>query len=222
MPLYKRNRKPTLGRIRKSRAVASSASSKKLVMVKGIRQPVQYFKRTLYIPTLATVTAGADYFGSYWFKLDDLPNISEFSTLYDTYFIKGVKFTIMPKADSAILNDGTNTQTLPSFALTRIHSVLDYDDKGVPANLNTLMQYQNLKTTRSTQDHSRYLRPMVAQEVFGSGTGAIPAYAPKRCWLDITRTDVEHYGVKFAITAGQTNQQFAAKITYYIAFKNVR
>lgn len=177
------------------------------------KQPIQYFTRTVYLPNYYALLAGGPAVGAGLnFRLSQVPNSSEFTTLYDQYKIKAVKCTLIPRFTEVPIG---STQG-------NMWSVLDYDDSSPPGNLDELLQRQNLKRTRMHQIHSRYLRPMVTQEVYA--TGVATAYAPKRnVWLDCTNSDVEHYAVKFWFDArGTAPVTYDLQLKYYLAFKNVR
>lgn len=185
-------------------------------MAKGgrIRQPVQYFTRTTYsqgvfvIPP-ATGPAG----GSLFFSLNQLLNPTDFTNLYDQYQIKAVKVSLIPRYTEA---SAVNSQNIGNF-----HSVLDYDDAAPPAALLPLLQYQNLKRTRTNQIHTRYLKPALANEVFNSGITT--GYGPKKnVWLDCNSDSVEHYGMKWFCDGSVAGVTYDLSVKYYLAFKNVR
>lgn len=179
-----------------------------------IRQPVQYFTRTQYFPSYYQLVAGGAATGaSQLFQLSQLPNYTEFTALYDQYMIKAVKISLIPKYTEVAL--GSTTQG-------NMWSVVDYDDATPPPNIDTILQYQNLKRTRMSQVHSRYLKPAVSSEVYA--TGLASSYSPKKnVWLDATTAQVEHYGVKFWFDARGTQPvTFDMQVKYYLAFKNVR
>lgn len=181
---------------------------------KGKRQPVHYFTRTQYLPNYYQLIAGGAGVGSALnFQLGNLPNFTEFTGLYDQYMIKAVKVQIIPKFTETSL--GTTTQA-------NMWSVVDLDDSTPPPNLETLLQYNNLKRTRMNQTHTRYLKPAVAREVFA--TGIASAYSPKtNVWLDATTAAIEHYGLKLWFDARGTQPvTFDVSVKYYLAMKNVR
>lgn len=182
---------------------------------RGVKQPVQYFKRTLWLPNWLSVPAGSDQFASLKFNLSQLPNHSEFTALYDQYKISMVKVELIPQFDNANVGSITSTNVI-----TQNYSVLDYDDITVPTTMDTLMQYQNLKRTPSTRIIKRIIKPKFAAELFN--TGIATAYRPTRGFIDCNYDTVEHYGMKFGFTSNPQSQKIGLKVTYYLAFKNVR
>lgn len=180
-----------------------------------ILQPVQYFKRTVWLPNWLSVPAGSDQFASLKFNLSQLPNHHEFTNLFDSYKINMVKVELIPQFDNA--NAGSSTST---NVISQNYSVLDYDDIAVPTSMDTLMQYQNLKRCPSTKVMKRLIKPRIASEIFN--TGIATAYGPRRGWVDCNYDTVEMYGIKFGFTSNPQSQKYGLKATYYLAFKNVR
>lgn len=183
----------------------------------GIRQPVHYFKRAQFATSVITVSGGVAYFGASSFELQNVPNASEFTSLYDQYKINGIKWQLLPRGNSADVGTST-TQGNQG----RIFSVLDYDDSNAPASFNDMTQYQNVKMTPNTVTHTRYLKPKFLMDVL-SGSVGVTANAPRNGWIDCTNSDVKHRGVKIGIQA-PTNATYTydLMVTYYLAFKNVR
>lgn len=190
---------------------------------RSIRQPIQFFKRSQFIQSAISVPSAiipGFTFGYYTFNLAGVPQVTDFVTLYDQYKISGIKFTLIPKYNSAEMapgaSGGINNQT-------QVFTVLDYDDATAPTSIDTLMQYQNLKMTRGGTTHSRFLRPKQLRNVYrgplaGDGHEVVPAR-----WNDMTYQDVVHYGLKYAIQqSANVPQEFDLKIDYYLAMKNVR
>lgn len=199
------------------------------VRINRLRQPIHYFKRKVY--SQQVIAASTDSFGiktnalqAFQFALSNVPNNTEFTSLYDQYCIKAVKVQIRPKhsSDELITQGGA---AFPSGNTGLLASILDYDDGTNPADLNTMLQYQNFKETRTYQLHTRYFKPKVSDALHRSGTTA-SAYSPKsNQWIDCTTADVLHYGIKIFVEAPampSTRIECDILTTYYLAFKNVR
>lgn len=179
----------------------------------GPVQPVQYFKRTTY--EVNWIQSGAvDSFKNLVFQLNQVPNYTEFTSLYDQYCIKGISFVLMPRFNSG---EVALASTPPSW------SILDYDGS-FPTNNAAMLQYQNLKMKSGYGIHKRYLKPAISTEVYESPIGT--AYAPKKnVFIDSAYVDVPHYGATVMIPANVgvgENVTWDLKITYYLAMKNVR
>jgi len=178
----------------------------------GLIQPVQFFKRSVYLPGWSS-TGTSDVPGTFNFKLNDVPNVAEFTGLYDQYKINLVKFTIIPRGNTSEVTTAGNSMG--------VFSVIDYDSNTTPTSLDELLQYQNMRMTRSTQQHKRVFRPVARDAIVGSA-GAITGGIYKG-WLDCTNDNIPHYAIKYWFQALPSGiQQYDLKIDYYLAFKNVR
>lgn len=188
--------------------------------VRRARQNVHYFKRTVYNTAYLTASSAAAVAAARNFRLVDLPAYTEFTALYDQYQIRSVKISLIPRADSANVVNGSALQSIGN-----VWSCLDYDDGTSPANIDTLLQYPSLKRTQMTRIHTRSLKPKFVSQVYSSAGVVGYAIAPKNQWLDVGSSSVEHYGVKFwldQIPSSSTSLQYDAQITFNLAFKNVR
>lgn len=189
---------------RKSKKYSKGKRPNKMRM--GLRQPVQYFKRTVYLPAFIVSSTAVNVPFVNSFSLADVPNATEFTTLYDQYKITGIQFKLYPRFNSVDQN----------LSGGRIWTVLDYDDSNLPATINELCQYQNVKCTNTSQIHSRYLKPK-----FNLTTGS--ANVPQsKFWIDVASTSVPYRGIKGIIEPTSASVAYDCKLTYYLAMKNVR
>lgn len=205
-PRVMRRRNIRVGARRKWRVMRGGA-----VRMNRARQPVHYFKRTVYYSGLISGSTTGDLAGSIIGQLNAVPNFSEFTSLFDMYKINGLKVRFSPRANSAEV--GTNQ------GLIKFFSCIDYDDS-TAITLPEMLQYESIKQTSSNRDHVRFVKPRVARSVYQSPL--VTAYSAGRTWLDCNNTAVPHYGIKYLIQqlpAG--NQSYDVSVTYYMAFKNV-
>jgi len=180
--------------------------------VRRARQLVHKFKRSVFYSGSFAGSTITDTFGGIRFRLVDVPGSAEFTSLFDQYKITGVKVSFLPRGNVGEV--GTNQ------GIVKFFTAIDYDDITALTSINDLLQYENAKTTRSTQDHSRFLRPKVAALAYQSSVGN--AYMPRTGWIDCNNTTVEHYGIKWALQQLPVGSQtFDVKIDYYLSFKNV-
>lgn len=181
---------------------------------KYIAQPIHYFKRSVWLPAWVTTTAGVDTFTGLNFKISQLPQFNEFTVLYDQYKINGVKLEIVPQFDSA------NVGAIGTNVVSQNFLINDYDDSTVPTTMDTLLQNQTVKRSSSTRIMKHYIRPCVAQQIFN--TGITSTYGARRGFVDCNNADTEHYGVKIGWGSNPVAQRYGLKMTFYLAFKNVR
>lgn len=195
------------------------------------RQAIQFFKRSQYITGGWTVQGGAS-IRTYnpTFQLTNLPDFNEFQGLYDQFCIKAIKINLINRGNSV---DSAINSTTPAVTgqSALVALVLDYTDANPLASFNEATQYESMKMSRGWQGHNRYFVPAIQAEANQSSTtvGLMPK---KRQWLTTSSTTgiggaiVPHFGVKFiADSTGVAlgNQvTFDVKITYYLAFKNVK
>lgn len=214
---FRRRSNPMKRRINRARVYRKK---RVIAGAKKIRQPVQYFKRSVYTPNAYTSNNLTDVFFAQVFRLNDLPNFTEFQNLYDQYCIKGVKVTLMPKFDTAT-QTGTGTTPTAQHVMNRVVSCLDYDDNTALTNIGEALQYQNHKMSKGIRDHSRYFKPKALLEAYG-GIGQTHYMPKSNMWIDIANANTPHYALKWVITSCPLNLQYDMKVDYYLAFKNVR
>lgn len=199
--------------------------------VSKYNEPVRFFKRKCKIGTITTNAFGYSG-GSIVFRLDQLPNYNEFTSLFDQYCIRYVKVYIVHRALNLSIMETANDFTRVGFP--NIISVRDYDDNTAPtsdeAGYNTLREYSKSKTFTYTSERRVYeigIVPAVLSETYR--TGLTTAYAPKfKSYLDCAFPDVPHYAIKYVVNApnnggGTTpNVIFDVYATYYLSFKTIR
>lgn len=175
---------------------------------------VYRFKRAVKLDQFSTSNVAA-VGKSYQFSLNQLPNFSEFTALYDTYKLAAVKFKMVPR-----LTDAGVSTTANSHNTSPVHSAIDYDDANTTNDPLVLMQYQNYKMTRGLSLHQRYLKPKMAELVYVTGVSS--GYGQGRRWINCSNPDVPHYAVKLAIEPTAVALQYDVYATYYVMFKAVR
>lgn len=170
------------------------------------------------------------------FSLNDIPNVSEFQSLFDQYKLCGVK--VQWKLIGVPENNTTANSNTANFAnfYPTIWYAPDHDDNG-PLTLGQIKEYEKVKhkVLRPNKEVSCFLKPTSLMQVYNSTTTAGYACNYKRPWLDIAvggGVAVPHYGLKFVVdfeglqTASgiAPTQGFQIKMNakYYFMCKNVR
>lgn len=157
------------------------------------------------------------------FKLSDLPNHTEFTSLFDQYMIAGIKYRFLirtdPNSTGAAIVTAANRGVYP--VLMWVH---DHDDSSAPANKAELQQYSQCREMvfSGERPHTRwfYLKPAIANEVFG--TGITVAYQPKwRQYLDNAYPGIAHYGLRWNIDNFFAGQQLFLECKYVLKLKGV-
>lgn len=149
-------------------------------------------------------------------SFSQIANSSEFSALYDQYKLNLVKVQFWLRVDPS-------AQTAAAAVAPKLYWFRDMDDN-VPASMTEMRERAKCKIAvlRTDRPVTVWIKPNVLAEVYrGVGT---TTYSPKfGQWLDMTNTDVAHYGVKWNIdNLTNTNYYVDIESTYYFQCKNTR
>lgn len=176
------------------------------------------FKRNVNLGAITT-TGAATEFGSFNFKLSDLPNYAEFSNLYDMYKLTFVKiyfvpFTMDNSSSGGAVTDSTQWQNL--------YSCIDNNSSVIPTSADQIRQYQTCKFTRMGKIHKRIIYPKPATMIYD---GATTAYGlAKSTWMNTSYPTIPHYGLKWCFenaTLDVNSKFFKVEAVYYLKFKSV-
>lgn len=233
--VFFRSRSRRLQRSRRSRSVRPIRSGyrKKFSRISTFARKQRqgrirhYLKRSFTgtINLQAAIDANPHLVGSQ-FTLQQLPNYTEFTNLFDNYRIHAIKMTFFRPS---VANSASEMDQL-----VRLHTAIDYDDAATPASINELMNYDNYQVIALRDQFmrngkfSRFWRPRIVREVYR--TAVSTAYEPARPkMLDCAYPDIPHYGIKWALEM-QDAQPAAVTmpadmtlqytITYYMSFGN--
>lgn len=143
------------------------------------------------------------------FRLNKLPNYTEFTALYDMFKINAVKVIIRPQM-SQVNSLGTVNNI---YYNDRIYSCIDYNDATAPTDINEVRQYQSCKIGSSIKPHKRYIyKPKILDSSSYSMHPWVACTAPNTSW----------YGLKVAIDTVPNAAFWTVEVKYYLSFKNVR
>lgn len=176
---------------------------------------VHHFKRTVALSQISSSNTGL-VAGGLTFNLGQLPNSTEFTSLYDMYRINKIAIKFVPAYNSSSV--GTTAEYAPNF-----HSVIDATDATAPTTTSELFQYGNHRMTRGTQVHTRVFTP--ASLDFVNATAGSTAGNPTwKQWLSTSASTVEHYALKYAVEQGFTNNAitWSPYATFYFSCKAVK
>lgn len=158
------------------------------------------------------------------FRLQDVPNFTDFTNVYDSYRIRGVKVNLIPMGNVSSSNQpGTPTGAAGNYAV-RCFSAYDPNNDGVGVTGSTaiqqLQEYQNCKWSPFNRIHKRYVKPRVTV-TSPDGSGGINL-AGKQPWIQCADSGgTVHYGMPVAIDdSGFATASLLYKIecTYYLQF----
>lgn len=125
---------------------------------------------------------------SFTVKLSDVPNYTDFTTLFDSYKITHAQFKITPHFNVGQVPLGPqNTQ------VARLVTVIDQDDDSTPTGLTQLMQYSSLEESMLDRERVRNFKPRIQVQTYRSATTTGYTTPEGPVWIDAAQTDVPHY-----------------------------
>jgi hypothetical protein len=135
-------------------------------------------------------------------------DITAVTTLFDSWRIIAVEFTIIPNYNSAT--------SLP------LYSVIDYDDSTVLPAVGNATAYDTVMVTQGGAVHTRILQPRCADALYsGSAFTNYGQELPGK-WCDLSSSSTPHYGVKFYLPANSSIQTLTTVSRIVYQFKNNR
>lgn len=157
---------------------------------------------------------------AYNFLLNQLPNLTSFTTLYDQYRVDYMEVTFRPMFDSFAITATSST------LIQQLYTIVDRDDSVPPTSVSAIREYQACQTvTVHDPVHVRRFKPGVREGVY-DGTNVVAAASRMAGWLDIATTNIPHFGVKAGIIGGVAAQANLAAWTVDVwvgvSFKEVR
>lgn len=178
-------------------------------------QKIYLYKRLSGFYATITVGSISPTLQAFEFRLNQVPNYTEFTALYDQYKINAVKITFLPEQTQSVSLSTANNAT----GSARFFSVVDYNDSAAPSSIDQLREYQSCKFTSIFKPHKRYFKPRILDS---SGI-----YNPGRPWLSTqTGASITHYALKIGIEPTQatvaTVDQFTVEVKYYLSFRTVK
>lgn len=210
MPQYSNQRK-TRNPLKRRAKAYRKVGRKTNMLYKPMSSCSKYFfKRYLASGALST-TNGFLLDGLSW-SLNDVVNVSEFSSLFDQYKICGVRMDFIWRS-SSISQIETRDNNLVGMPI--MHHVIDLDDNTAPATISELNQYGKVKkfyfgTNRRV--YKIFFKPRY-RNLIDATSGTAYTLGDRHSWLDITNGNVDHYGFKFAIEVPQAG---GTKVEAYV------
>lgn len=186
---------------------------------KPIRQKIHYFKRHVDLGLITLSTAGITSQG-FSFQLDEVPNYTEFTALYDQYKLSAVSISFIPMQTYTL----NNTTAVANNFNVRYATVVDYDSSGAFGTFNDAREFTTVKITTITQQQTRYIKPRI-KSANENDSSTIVASGNIRSWLNTSIGNIPHYGLRYVFeqfpNAGFVGQM-KVEAVYYFAFRNVK
>lgn len=189
-------------------------------------QQIFHFKRSAVISNIVASNDGTtvvDIKGAYVAALQQLPEYTDFTSLFQQYRINAVKYEFIPAPNVT----GATVSTNQPIYWGQFGSALDFDDNVTPTTEDELLTSQSYKKTRATSVHSRYFRPKMLREIYnGSGPTALEPCAAR--WISTIYPEVPHYGLKVWCDAptppssGSMSIEYTVRMTLWFSCKNTQ
>lgn len=155
--------------------------------------PVHNFTRDVQFSVLNGALADPYLERQFW-ALAQLPDVQDFTNLFDEYRINSVTVIWRMEVDPS-------AQTGAGAVYPRLTTFKDYNDTAIPANVDEVRsrQAKQIATMYPGKNIVRKIRPAVQTAVLKSPSGVV-INAPKwNQWLPSAITDVQHIGFKYMI-----------------------
>lgn len=157
---------------------------------------------------------------SYSFKLRNVVNAVDFTSLYDLYRINKITIYLEP------FNNLTGDSVVIQPQNIRIRVVHDYNDNNVLTSENDYLEYSNCKSYQIVTGKVQkiVLYPKVAQIIENvGGSQGFNAFASNKVWLNTVDDQVPHFGIKMFIPGyvAPPNQNIMnVRVKFDMSFKN--
>lgn len=211
-------RRPPSGFRRAGGAVARKAR----VSRGAVFSNLHHFRRNMSFDFIYMQPEGGSapaYARGYQFQLDQLPNYTEFTNLFDMYRINFVVMRFIPTGTQVQTNVDGNGEEVPLM-----YVVIDYNDGSTPADENELKQYGNCKVMAINKPLTLKFRPRTASPVYRDGASAAYLQNDAKLWLDCNYANVPHYGVRLYVPGGTQRNVYRVRLecTFYVSFRNTK
>lgn len=172
-----------------------------------VYRPIYKFKRTIErLVDIGTDGINPALYG-FNFALSNLNDYQDFTRLFDMYRITKIEVLWLPEytelTDAALVSNAVNVQ---------FNSSVDISDASPPSSVGELLNYQQVKTTGITKQHSVSWTP----------TFLMGGFVPCSCWLPTSADSERHYGLKVAIDPTGVAMTFRSKVVFYVECANVQ
>lgn len=219
--------RPKTGARKSSKRFASKSRKSRYRYSKPFRMNisgVHYFERSFVSDiTYTTDGSGESSFTANSMALSLLPNVTDFTELFDQYKILGISFNMIYKGGNVQEN---NVVGVPN-EMPIIYTIPDVDDEGtIPFQAG--LEHGKMRMHQIQKNGKLYKKfhvpPYVENTVTGLDDLVVYAANPKKSpWLDCGRADLTHGTLKMAISGKPlTDYIFRRVFTVRFLCKNTR
>jgi len=165
-------------------------------------------RQTADLGPFITSSAGGEVDGSQSFQIALVPGITSWLSVFDQYRIIQIEVW-------ATLQCSSGQSLIDGF---RWFSVVDYDDAN-NITASAAQQYSNCTDCGRNESVYRRFRPHMSIAV-GAVGGTVNSGNALSTWVDSARTDVNHFGVKYALQATSTTVVLSQRVRFHLQFRN--
>jgi hypothetical protein len=166
------------------------------------------------------ISAAAAITGGLYFTISQVANATALLSVFDQYRIKRVCVTFIPQNVTSFIAAASPTTLVPTAVYNPgiLLTCVDQDDATNPASDTTILQHEScIVHGPLMRAHSRTFVPAVAASVYQ--TGGFGGYSTKENqWLDSASLNVQHYGLKYAVSHGLPGPAGTATMAIYYNF----
>jgi hypothetical protein len=178
-----------------------------------VKQNIVYkFSESIGQTTFVTTSTTLATFAAIAFTANQLDEFSALAAVFDQYKIDEIEVWIEPLT----IGTGNNSSGAGGY----IYTCVDYDDANVPSTLNTVLDYQNVCMSASTEGHYHRFKPHVAVAAYSGTFTSFLNMADQ--WVDCASPNVQHYGIKGAVTTTTASTIYNYRARFHISFRNLR
>lgn len=185
----------------------------------NVKRQVHYFTRRCNLGGIVSVGINTPTLTSFTFKLDNVPNVSDFTALFDQY--KMTKIELFFK----LMQDPSAQNNAQSWYPTMYYCV-DHDDATAPTSINDLLQHG--RTQQRIMKPNSYIKVVIKPAVLfevARGTGTTTVSPQWNQWIDMAHVDTLHYGLKYAFdNSFNINPNYSVEVfaKYHFACRDTR
>lgn len=142
------------------------------------------------------------------FSMNDMPNFTELTSLYDNYKLTGVKVKCMPLFQT----DSNSTGTINNVTNVPIFYAIDRTDDVAPPTVDALLEYNDHKIGSAFKGFQVW----IPNPKFQDATAAV-----RGGWVSTSNPSLNWYGLKVAIPpTGTVGTRMYVLFTYYVSCKD--
>lgn len=190
-PLYRRRRVARGGRRLPLYAPRS--------IMRSARSSSPTFTETYRLPTILQNPGTGIATGIWKVRMADLPQLTDYSALYNQYCIKRVVLTIIPAYNVYDSNNGPAVTPSAITAPRLVYAINDSAQQAVPGTESDVLTDNGCKIRMLTRPMKIAFKP-VAEVALGMSTGGFVSESKRLRWLSFTNSECLHAGVSYAIT----------------------